>query len=108
MSTNPNYMPTQMQCQSFKTRSVPFATKDTIAAASDKLEAEGIVEKAVHSKWAAPIKAILKKDGTFRNCGDHKVTVNADQSRHGLPKPDELFASLAKGQKFSKLNLLQV
>ena len=93
----------------FKPRSVPFATKDSIGAALDKLEVEEILEKVDHSDWAAPIVAVPKKDGTYRICGDYKVTVNADLDvdRYPLPIPHELFASLAKGQKFSKLDLSQ-
>ena len=93
----------------FKPRPVPFATKDAIGAELDRLEVEGIVEKVTHSEWAAPIVAVPKKDGTFRICGDYKVTVNSalDVDRYPLPKPDELFASLANGQKFSKLDLSQ-
>ena len=93
----------------FKPRPVPFATKDAIGRALDQLEAEGIVEKVAHSEWAAPIVAVPKKDGTFRICGDYKVTINADLDvdSYPLPKPDELFAMLAKGKKFSKLDLSQ-
>ena len=42
----------------FKPRSVPLATKDSINAGLDKLEAEEIVEKVDHSDWAAPIVAV--------------------------------------------------
>ena len=86
----------------FKPRPVPFATKDAIGRALDQLEAEGIVEKVAHSEWAAPIVAVPKKDGTFRICGDYKVTINADLDvdSYPLPKPDELFATLAKGRNF--------
>ena len=93
----------------FKPRPVPFTTKDAIGRALHQLEAEGIVEKVAHSKWAAPIVVVPKKDGTFRIRSDYKVTINADLDvdSYPLPKPDELFATLAKGKKFSKLNLSQ-
>ena len=93
----------------FKPRSVPFSTKDAIGAELDRLEAEGILEKVSHSEWAAPIVAVPKKDGTFRICGDYKVTVNQDLDvdQYPLPKPEELFTSLAGGQHFSKLDLSQ-
>ena len=93
----------------FKPRSVPFSTKDVIGAELDRLEAEGILEKVSHSEWAAPIDAVPKKDGTFRICGDYKVTVNQDLDvdQYPLPKPEELFTSLAGGQHFSKLDLSQ-
>ena len=40
------------------------------------MEREGVIEHVDHSEWAAPIVAIPKKDGSFRICGDYKVTVN--------------------------------
>ena len=93
----------------FKPCSVPFSTKDAIRAELDCLEAEGILEKASHSEWAAPIIAVPKKDGTFCICGDYKVTINQDLDvdQYPLPKPEELFTSLAGGQHFSKLDLSQ-
>ena len=59
--------------------------------------------------WAAPIVAVLKKDGRFQICGDYNVTINQVLSveQYPLPKPDELFATLAKGKIFSKLDLSQ-
>ena len=52
---------------------------------------------------------VPKKDGKFRICGDFKVTVNPvlNIEHYPLPKPQDLFASLAGGQKFSKLDLNQ-
>ena len=59
------------------------------------------------SEWAAPIVAVPKLDGRIRICGDHKVTVNPhiEPDRHPLPKPDDLFASLSGGKKFTKIDL---
>ena len=55
------------------------------------------MEMVTHSDWAAPIVALLKKDGGFPIIGDYKVTVNAVQyvNQYPLPNPSELFASLA-------------
>ena len=65
--------------------------------------------KIASSDWAAPIVAVPKRDGKFRICGDYKVTVNqvlvVDQ--YSLPRVHELFATLAKGKFFSKLDLSQ-
>ena len=49
-----------------------------------------------------------KKDETFHICGDYKVTVNQnlDVDQYSLPKLEELFTSLARGQHFSKIGSL--
>ncbi len=68
---------------------------------------EGIVKKVSHSEWAAPIVVVPKKDGKLRFCGDYKVTVNRalEVDQYPLPRPDDLFATLANGKTFSKLDL---
>ena len=87
------------------------------------------MEMVTHSNWAAPIVALLKKDGGFPISADYKVTVNAAQyvdqyflpnpselfagSRtltkldlsHPLPNSSELFALLAGGRTFTKLDI---
>jgi len=92
-----------------KPRSVPFALKDAISKELDRLEKAGTLQKVSHSDWAAPIVPVPKGDGTIRICGDYKVTVNPylDIDRYPLPKPNDLFASLAGGQRFTKLDLSQ-
>ena len=94
----------------FKPRSVPFAIKPAIEQELDRLEASGAMVKVTHSDWAAPIVPVPKKDGKFRICGDYKVTINQalDVDQYPLPKPDDLFATLASGKKFTlKLDLSQ-
>ena len=73
------------------------------------MEEKGILKKVSHSEWAAPIVPVPKKDGTVRICGDYKVTVNPslDVDQYPLPKPEYLFATLANGKSFSKLDLSQ-
>ncbi len=90
-----------------KARPVPFALKPAIERELDRLEEAGIIQKVAHSQWAAPIVPVPKGDGKIRLCGDYKVTVNPelDIDQYPLPKPDELFAKLAGGRKFSKIDL---
>ena len=54
-----------------------------------------------------PIVPVLKGDGRVRICGDYKVTVNrfARLDKYRIPRIEELFASLAGGQTFTKLDL---
>ena len=91
----------------FRPRSVPFAIRDAVDQELQRLEAENIIFKVNHSQWAAPIVAVPKKDGKLRICGDYKVTINPVMNidQHPLPKPDDLFATLAGGKIFSKIDL---
>ncbi len=92
-----------------KARSVPFALKKTVGEDLDRLEKEGILVKVNSSEWATPIVPVPKGDGRIRPCGDYKVTVSSSLKvdQYPLPKPDELFASLAGGKRFTKLDLTQ-
>ena len=66
-----------------------------------------LLKNVAHCAWAAPIVAIPKKDGTIRICGDYYFTVNSelDIDQYPIPRPDDLMATLAGGQKFAKLDL---
>jgi len=90
-----------------KPRSVPFMLKGKVEAELQRLQDVGIISPIKHSKWAAPIVPVLKKNGTVRLCGDYKVTVNKAllNESYPLPKVEELFASLAGGKYFTKLDM---
>ena len=75
----------------------------------DRLEKQSILKQVTNSDWIVPIVAVLKKDGRFQICGDYKVTIKQVLSveQYPLPKLDEVFATLAKGKVFSKLDHYQ-
>ena len=88
-------------------RPVPYALKKAVEEELDRLERAGVLEKVDHSDWAAPIVVVPKKDGHVRLCGDYSVTVNPalDVDQYPLPRPTDLFATLAGGKYFTKLDL---
>ena len=90
-----------------KPRAVPYALKAKIEKELDRLIQQGVIEPIEFSEWAAPIVPVLKKDGSIRICGDYKVTINqaSQADSYPLPRIDDLFASLAGGKRFSKLDL---
>ena len=50
-----------------------------------------------------------KKDSGIQICGDYKITINQglEVDQYPLPKPEELFTTLAGGKKFAKLDMSQ-
>ena len=88
-------------------RSIPYALKSRVDQALDKLVSEGTLEAVQFSEWAAPIVPVVKRDGSIRVCGDYKLTVNqvAQVDTYPLPLVQDLFASLANGKSFTKLDL---
>lgn len=97
----------------WKPRSVPFALRARVDKELDKLEEQGIWKKVEYSRWAAPIVPVLKDsknvDGPVRICGDYKVTVNkvAPLDNYPIPNTSEQLATLAGGQRFTKIDLSQ-
>ena len=92
-----------------RARPVPYAMRDRIEAERNRLESEGVLSKTNSSDWAPPIVPIVKKNNQIRLCGDYKITVNRalNVDMYPLPKPQDIFASLAGGHKFTKLDLIQ-
>ena len=88
-------------------RSVPFAMKSVVEEELNRLESTGVLERVEVADWAAPIVAVPKKDGRVRICGDYKVTINPmlDVNQYPLPRPEDLFATLAGAKRFTKLDI---
>ena len=77
------------------------------------LEQQGVWKKVEYARWAAPIVPVLKDakktGGAIRICGDYKLTVNkvAPCDSYPIPNTSEQLATLAGGEKISKLDLSQ-
>lgn len=48
----------------FKARPLPYATKDKVDVALDRLLASGVLSPVAHSEWATPISRLRKQTGT--------------------------------------------
>ena len=90
-----------------KARQVPHALQKKVDDELSRLELSGIIEPVQFSEWAAPIVPVLKPDGSVRICGDYKLTVNqaAKLDPYPLPRIEDLFARLAGGKRFTKLDI---
>ena len=90
-----------------KPRPVPFAVRQKVETELQRLQDESVIEPVQFSQWATPIVPVVKQDGTVRICGDYKATINRalKSEVYPLPRIEELFAAMAGGQLFSKMDL---
>ncbi|CAH2285941.1 Hypothetical predicted protein [Pelobates cultripes] len=91
----------------FKARSVPFALRAGVEAELRRLEELNIISQVHNSEWASPIVPVRKRNGEIRICGDFRMALNTQLkiNKYPLPRVDYLFASLAGGQKFAKIDM---
>ncbi len=91
----------------YKARQVPYSLKSKVEAELTRLQRTGVVSSVKFSEWAAPIVPVVKREGNIRICGDYKLTVNAVSKTdpYPLPRIEDIFASLAGGKTFTKLDL---
>nr|XP_006813698.1 PREDICTED: uncharacterized protein K02A2.6-like [Saccoglossus kowalevskii] len=90
-----------------KARTVPFALRDKVDKEIDRLEKEGVIRPVSYSDWASPVVPVLKATGEVRICGDYKQTLNKALcvDRYPIPNVEDLYAKLAGGKFFTKLDL---
>ena len=90
-----------------RARNVPYALRSCIEQELHRLEIAGIIERVEFAEWASPIVPVSKPDGSVRICRDYKTTVNrvAKLDPYPIPRIEDLFASLAGGKLFTKLDL---
>ena len=91
----------------YKPRPVPLLLKKKVEEELTSLEEQGIISPVQFSSWAAPVVPVVKKSGKVRLCGDYKLTINqvSPTDTYPLPRVDELYANLAGGKYFSKLDM---
>ena len=90
-----------------KARPVPYAVKEKVDREIERLQLEGVIKKVESCEWASPIVCVPKRNGSIRICVDFKVSVNPVliYKPYPLPNAEDLFATLAGGKIFSKLDL---
>ena len=90
-----------------QSRSLPYSVKPKVEVELERLQQLEILELMSWSDWATPIVPVIKKNGSIRLCGDFKVTVNPvlNVEQYPMPKVEDIFASLAGGKRFTKLDL---
>ena len=88
---------------------LPYALRSAVSDELDRLEAERVLKKVEHSKWATPIVAVPKSNGRVRLGGDFKCTVNPQLNipQYPLPKVEDALVRLGGGVSFTKLDLTQ-
>ena len=92
-----------------KSRPVSYALQSALSQEIEYLQQEGILEPVESSDWATPLVVVPKTNGRLRVCGDYKVTINqcVEKKVYPLPTTEDLFAQIAGGQVFSKLDMAQ-
>ena len=89
-------------------RPVPYAARESVEKELDRLMEMGVIEPITHSKWAAPIVCVSKKQtGKIRVCSDFSTGLNNAlvDNKDPLPTADDIFASLNGGTVFSQIDL---
>lgn len=91
----------------FKPRPVPYSYRELVEKEVERNIATGVWEPVRYSEYASPLVPILKSDGSVRLCIDYKVTVNefCKVDSFPLPRIEDIYAGLAGGQFFSKIDL---
>jgi len=88
---------------------VPYALRPKVEEELRRLQKEGVLTKVEWSEWKSPNVPVPKKDGSLCISGDYKVTVNPElqAEQYSLLRSRDMFARLAGGQSFSKIDLRQ-
>ena len=88
---------------------MPYALRPKVEEELRRLQKEGVLTKVEWGEWKSPNVPVPKKDGSLCISGDYKVTVNPElqAEQYSLLGSRDMFARLAGGQSFSKIDLRQ-
>ncbi len=91
----------------FRVRPVPYSLRTKVEEELTLLQNQDVTKPVSFSEWAAPIVPVVKPKGKIRICGDYKLTVNTVSMTDPYPllRIEDIFASLAGGKTFTKLDL---
>jgi transposase InsO family protein len=90
-----------------RARHVPLAIRPAVVQGLDAMVARGTLIPTPTSKWASPTVNVAKPDGEVRICADYTATVARviNTETYPLPRPVDIFGSLAEAKVFSTLDL---
>lgn len=90
-----------------KARPLPLALRGPVERELERLQRDDVIYKVERSDYGTPIVPIIKKNGEIRICGDYKITINPllKDFHYPLPRIEDIFATLAGGEQYSKLDL---
>ncbi len=89
-----------------KARPLPFAIRQQVEKELEEMQRKGEITKIDCSEWASPLVVVPKANGKIRITGDFKDTVNSQLciTQYPIAVPEDLFATVSGGDKFSKLD----
>ena len=90
-----------------KARPVPISMRPRVEREISRLVGSDVFEKVDFSDWAKPIVPVSKPNDGVRICGDYSVSLNKflKMDHYPIPRLDDLFAKLAGGRRFTKIDL---
>ncbi|XP_037924372.1 uncharacterized protein K02A2.6-like [Hermetia illucens] len=92
-------------------RPVRFGIQKSVEFELERLQQLGIISPVDPNEtpieWATPTVNVVKRNGNIRICGDFRVTLNPAlvTIRHPVPTFENIRQQLAKGEKYTKLDL---
>jgi len=88
-----------------KSQLLLFSIKPVVEQDLERQVHNGMLQRVEYSEWATPIVVVPKPSKANRICGDFSVTVNPHlkMNQYPIPRLEELFATLNRGEQFTKL-----